>query len=350
MIPILTQSQEWVAGGIWKKPWLWLPPQWSHNGSNHLLPLVAHFSPCDSNIWKPLEWNGLHFPNPLGIAGGLDKKGQNLPYWQKLGAGFLEVGTVTPKPQGPLPGSVLKRDLKNQALWNAMGFPNPGLTKVSGNLNRFQNKKVPVFISLGKNRQTPPQKAYEDYLQLIQNSPPCVDAFVINLSSPNTEGLRDLLKPPVLEEFLTQLVSPLNDSRDKPKPLLLKISPDMEETTLKYILESSSPHVQGWILTNTTQSRQREIPFPRDRGGVSGEPLKELSQQALKTAVSFLGVDKGGKLVISVGGILDFQEIEKRLEMGADLVQFYSAFVFNGPFFIKNMLKKAKAQPQVHNT
>lgn len=319
------------------RPWLWLPSKWAHDLTPYLLPVFSQFTKEFDNAWSPLEWRGLHFANPLGIAGGVDKSGKCLAAWKKLGVGFLEVGTVTPEPQKPNPGLIMDRDVAQQALWNKMGFPNVGANALATRLAQFSKGSTPLFINIGKNRWTKNEQAYKDYALCMNRLRPYADAFVVNLSSPNTEGLRDLLKEAELKNFLNALVSETSAS-DK-KPILLKLSPDMDQHTLTMALEVSTPFVDGWILTNTTKQRFTHSRFPANEGGVSGLPLVSLAQQALAIAAP-IKKKHADKLLISTGGINSAEEVAQRLTMGADLVQFYTALVFQGPFFVRNVLSQ----------
>ncbi len=323
------------------RPWLWLPSQWAHDLAPYTLPLISPFYKVKDKAYRSFQWRGLSFINPLGVAGGVDKSGRSLSAWQNLGAGFLEVGTVTPEPQAPNPGSIMARDLQREALWNKMGFPNPGVEALRKQLNQFSNRKVPLFINIGKNRWTENGKAFVDYSRCLQSLNELADVFVVNVSSPNTKGLRDLLKAEVLRKFLMPLkASAMKCAPDK--PLLLKLSPDMDDSTLRAALQESCEFVDGWILTNTTESRYPGSPFPADEGGVSGRPLQEKSLGALRIAAEMKG-EHPEKLLVSVGGIATSQEVQQRLDMGADLVQVYSALVFQGPGFFGQILSQLKS-------
>jgi dihydroorotate dehydrogenase len=321
------------------RPWLWLPSEWAHDLAPTVLPLAAAFSGRPLS-YKPFTWSGLTFQNPIGIAGGTDKTGGSLLSWQKLGAGFLEVGTITPKAQSQNPGKIMARDIPNENLWNKMGFPSPGCLYA---LTRLQSIKpqlqTPLFVNIGKNRTTPNESAAEDYVYCLEHLQSVADVFVVNISSPNTKGLRDLLKPQALTDFLKPIVS-ANQRLIKKTPLLLKLSPDMSDSEIATCLTLSRDlGIDGWIISNTTLDRTNAKQFPEE-GGVSGRALTERSRDVLKKTISHLGSEKNGKLVVSVGGISDAQEIQTRLDMGADLVQVYSALVFQGPFFINKCLKQ----------
>lgn len=319
------------------KPWYLLPANLAHSISEPSLKIMAQLSkPCPAQ-WDSLKWQKLNFRNPVGIAGGVDKNATQMHAWNKLGSGFIEVGTVTPQPQKPNPGKIMDRSLKHFALWNKMGFPGLGLAEVKHNLQKAKKNSTPLFINIGKNRDTPNDRAHEDYIKCVHELSEFADAFVVNISSPNTKGLRDLLQPKNLKSFLLPII------KDKKKPFLLKLSPDMQDEQLHSALNTSCDlGIDGWILTNTTLKRYN-TPFPAE-GGLSGKPLADLSKKVLKSAVKHLGPRKKDKLIISAGGVMNYKDVKQRLELGADLVQVYSALVFHGPYFFKNLYKEASKQ------
>lgn len=314
------------------KPWLLLSAKMGHDYGPIFLDIYSKFMLEKSFVWKPFEWRGLHFKNRLGIAGGVDKNGKHLRTWQRLGAGFVEVGTVTPRPQQENAGANLLRDIEQKALWNYLGFPNEGADSILKRLSQFRRPyKTPVFINIGRNRDTENQRAHEDYEILIKKFKEVADVFVVNISSPNTRGLRDIQSKENLKSFLEPLRA------ISKKPLLLKLSPDLTIEELDQTLETSlEVNIDGWIFSNTTTERLSGIHFPRN-GGVSGRPLREKSLHMLKTAVQKLGNDKKDKLIVSVGGVLTPQDVLLRLAAGADLVQIYSALIFEGPSFFQKV-------------
>ena len=336
----------------WLKPWYLLPPKLAHDLSPLALRLYGKIKPYQTLTWRPFVWRDLEFTNPMGIAGGVDKNAKSVPDWWTLGAGFVEIGTVTPKPQGPNPGSIIQRDIAKKAIWNKMGFPNLGVDAAIKNLKPlYQPRFTPVFANIGKNRSTPNERAHEDYITCIHKLTPYIDAFVINISSPNTSGLRELLKPENLRNFLSPIINAnkiaSDDYRRKTDssevvltPLLLKLSPDISNMELEQIVEISIElGIDGWILTNTTTSRQG-VRFPKE-GGVSGAPLTDISKEMLKKLVALTQDCKSQKLIVSAGGILTAEEVFERLEIGADLVQVYAALIFKGPFFFREVADKA---------
>lgn len=319
------------------KPWLWIPPDWAHTLSPYVLPLIAQLYGQQTPRWKALSWRGLEFANPLGIAGGVDKNATQVKQWWQLGCGFVEVGTVTPRPQGPNPGRIMDRDLALGALWNKMGFPSAGAEKVLKNLKKLPPHHTPVLVNIGKNRETPLEQAVHDYLKCIQQLHSESDAFVINISSPNTQGLRDLQK----RENLQSLLSPCLELGEKlNKNILLKLSPDLEPEELARVLtDCSELGIRGFILTNTTLARPKNCHFPNE-GGLSGKPLASLSKQALNVAVQTLGNAREKHLLISAGGVMSPEDVHERLQLGADLVQIYSALIFHGPQFFHDVARR----------
>lgn len=321
------------------RPWLWLPSQLAHDVGPYALKAITLGRSTNTPEWRPFEWRGLQFKNRLGIAGGVDKTGKSLSAWWKLGPGFIEVGTVTPKEQGPNPGKIMHRQTNAFALWNKMGFPNKGLDVLSSTLSGLPRPyPTPLFVNIGKNRWTENDKAHEDYIACLAGLGHYADVFVINISSPNTKGLRGLQDRDALSAFLEPLVE-YKSSQGLTQPFLLKLSPDMSEDELRSTLEVSCEFgLDGFILTNTTQSRPSGINFPAE-GGLSGAPLAELSRKQLCLALEILSSRRDGKLIISAGGVTSPTEALARIELGADLIQTYSGIVFGGPFFFLKTLR-----------
>lgn len=291
--------------------------------------------------WRPLEWRGLHFPNRLGIAGGVDKDARNIRTWWALGAGFVEIGTVTPLPQPGNTPPVVGRDVRHEAMWNRLGFPSQGIARVAHRLDQMPRPHVaPIFANIGKNAATPLESAANDYIQGLKALRGKVEAFVVNISSPNTKGLRDLLHPERLREFLAPVLA------EKREPILLKLSPDMSPDEVERVLAVSHDlGVDGWVLTNTSQDLRDGLDFPRE-GGVSGRPLRERSREFLALTLATLGERRHGRLVVSVGGVMTEDDVWERLDMGADLVQVYSALVFAGPYFLRRVAKCRRTQAE----
>ena len=325
------------------RPWLWLSPSLAHKLSPAALNALACVTPSSSSAWASFEWRGLHFPNRLGLAGGVDKDARNIRAWSNLGAGFVEVGTVTPRPQPGNPPPVVGRDVKHEALWNRLGFPSQGVEQVVARLKKHPKPhRIPLFANIGKNATTGLDDAHRDYIELIQRLDALVDGFVINISSPNTKGLRELLKPERLHSFLAPIMAARGQA-----PILLKLSPDLEDSDLAQALDVSVDlSIDGWILTNTSQGLRQGLSFPVE-GGVSGRPLAGRSKELLVRALTQLSHRRAGKLIISVGGVMSPMDVNERLELGADLVQVYSALIFEGPYFFRKVARWQQLRPTV---
>lgn len=323
-----------------EKIWKAIPPGMAHK----LAPLGIHWwankinSQSSDDHWKSFQWKNLHFRNPLGIAGGVDKNAMNIHDWKRLGCGFVEFGTVTPRPQKPNSGKILDRDWESQNLWNKMGFPNHGAEELYYNLlHQKKSLGLPVFVNIGKNRNTSNEEAHLDYKFCTYKLNSVADAFVINISSPNTQGLRDLQT----KDFITKIISEVQEVSTE-TPVLVKLSPDMSEADFDTLIETLVHlKIDGFVLTNTTTSRPKNCPFPAE-GGLSGKGLSILSADWLKRLINQLGEDRDNYLIVSAGGILTAQDVFTRLEIGAHLVQVYSALVFHGPSFFRDVALKSK--------
>ena len=326
------------------KPWLLLPPKLAHDISPIALQLYSFFQKAPTPSWNPFVWKGIVFKNRLGIAGGIDKNAELLNVWGPLGCGFTEIGTVVPEPQKSNSGTILDRSLPDQALWNQMGFPSLGADEVYYNVkNHRQISSLPILVNIGKNRTTSNDTAFSDYVLLLEKFYLLADAFVINISSPNTVGLRDLAKTENLNNFLSPILlarKKLLAQHGLEKPILLKLSPDLEIDDFKNSVDIClKNNIDGFVLTNTTLSRTTQNHFPNS-GGVSGKPLEDLSKKALQIVCNHLGPERHKKLVISAGGVMTADDVFERIEMGADLVEVYSALIFEGPGFFKDVAQK----------
>ena len=317
-----------------------LPPNLSHKAADFLLSfyskVVEHKSPPE---WRPLHWKDLYFPNPLAPAGGVDKSAKHIKAWWALGAGFIEVGTITPFPQKKNPGPTIKRNYKKQALWNHLGFPGDGMEKAKKRLKNLQHfRPTPIFANIGKNRHTKNKNAETDYIKCLSCLHSYVDGFVINISSPNTKKLGELSQPHRLKKLLQAFKEKI-DSFEKIKPFFIKWSPDLSEEdflqSLKIALECGA---EGHIICNTSIQRRINNTFP-EYGGISGAPLNAISKERLKLTRKYLGTEKKNQLLVSVGGVLSPKDVLERLNLGADLVQTYSALVFQGPFFLQKVFQ-----------
>ncbi len=274
------------------------------------------------------ELFGVNFPNPVGMAAGFDKNATMIPFLEALGFGFIEYGTVTPRPQEGNPKPRLFRYPEYNALQNAMGFNNDGMTKVRARVAKLYPYTIPLGANIGKNKTTPESDAIKDYEILIDAFKDLSDYIVINISSPNTPGLRDLQNDAFIKKLFT-LATTLTT-----KPVLLKIAPDLSQKEALSISEIALENgAQGIIATNTTIDYSL-LPDAKGFGGISGEVLKEKSFKLFETlAKAFYGKTT----LISVGGISDGDEAYRRLRAGASLIQVYSAFIFEGPSLAKKI-------------
>jgi len=290
--------------------------------------LESHFVTDDS---LRQELFGREFLNPIGLAAGFDKNASMIRGIQTIGFGFTEIGTVTPKPQDGNPKPRMFRHIEEQTLQNAMGFNNEGAYKVVKKLQKRFPFATPIGINIGKNKVTPENEAINDYIHLIKTFNGLGDYFVINISSPNTPGLRDLQN----EEFIEKLFS---EAKQLTKmPILLKIAPDMSiDDAVTLTTMAVEKGADGIIATNTTIDYSL-VHNPKDIGGLSGKVLKEKSFEIFEAIAKEL---YGKTTLISVGGIDSAQEAYKRIKAGASLVQIYTGLVFHGPDMIMNINKE----------
>jgi len=283
---------------------------------------------------------GFTFDNPVGLAAGFDKDANYVQELSHLGFGFIEIGTLTPKPQPGNPKPRLFRLKGDQALLNRMGFNNGGVQDAVERLKKL-NPNVIIGGNIGKNKVTPNEDAAHDYLIAFEALFNVVDYFVVNVSSPNTPNLRALQDKEPLKKLLEQLQL-ANNNKKKPKPILLKIAPDLTTEQIDDIVEIvKSTKLAGVVATNTTISRgeleqTKEQALDLGNGGVSGAPLTQHATQIIKTLRTKLGSEP---VIIGVGGIMSPQDAQNKLEAGADLVQIFTGFIYNGPSFIKNINK-----------
>jgi dihydroorotate dehydrogenase len=266
----------------------------------------------------PRELLGMTFRSPIGIAGGFDKNATMMPFLAALGFGFIEVGTVTLRPQPGNPKPRLFRRPAEKALVNRMGFNNDGADAVAERL-RARPRTVPVFVNVGKNKDVPLEGAVEAYVECYRRVAPYADAAVLNLSSPNTPGLRDLQKPQHLEDLLYGV------HRVKAGPVLVKIAPDLSDAQLTPICDLCFALADGMICTNTTAV---------EGGGLSGAPLLEKSTDVLRQVRELVGP---GYPLIGVGGVFTTDDVRNKLAAGADLVQIYTSLVYEGPMIAKRL-------------
>jgi len=338
------------------KPLLFaLSPEAAHRVTFQLLDLAAAFPPTrwllrsmfcltDKRLEKKVL--GLNFPNAVGLAAGFDKDGKHIPGLACLGFGFVEVGTVTPIAQEGNPQPRLFRLPQDNALINRMGFNNEGLDALVERLKNLRQTGVPNGLviggNIGKNKVTPNEEAANDYLIGFEKLFPWVDYFVVNVSSPNTPGLRELQG----KEPLTRLLNLLQDknrAQKSPKPILLKIAPDLTDNQLDDIADIvRETALAGVVATNTTISRAglktSEVQITSiGLGGLSGVPVRERATEVIRYLRAKLGKEV---VIMGVGGIDSAQSAQEKLDAGADLVQVYTGLIYEGPGLVRKILEK----------
>lgn len=304
------------------------------NTFRYLIPNTLH--------QKPVHVMGLEFPNPVGLAAGMDKNADYLPGLERLGFGFIEVGTVTPRPQAGNPKPRLFRLTKQKSIINRMGFNNKGVSYLLNNISQLSLHDYILGINIGKNLTTPVENALSDYTLALQQVYTSADYITINISSPNTPGLRNLQS----EEALEALLKGINESRKAlqdehriNRPIALKVAPDLNDQAIAPISDLLIKYnIDALIASNTTldKSRVKGHPAGNEAGGLSGAALTDKSRQIL---YKFHRQLQNEIPIISAGGINTPEEAQCRLDLGAKLIQIYSAIVFEGPGIINKITK-----------
>jgi dihydroorotate dehydrogenase len=341
--PVETSSGWW---GLIRPLIFGLPPETAHDLALALATRWSNLTsgrlPRGDPARKPALHRhliGLDFPNPLGLAAGLDKDARAVPVWQHLGFGFIEVGTVTALPQPGNPKPRLFRLPADRAIVNRMGFNNAGAEAMELRLTRLRVRgvlQVPLGVNLGKSKVTPAEQAAEDYRASFERLGELADYLVVNISSPNTPGLRDLQTEAEVRRIVDAIQGP-NQRLARPRPLLLKLAPDLDDVDAvacaRAALESGCA---GLVLTNTT-IRFRGLTSPAEglSGGLSGEPLFRRSTALLKRVRQALGPSP---LIVGVGGIMDPEGARAKLDAGADLIQLYTGLIYGGPGLPRRIL------------
>jgi dihydroorotate dehydrogenase len=293
---------------------------------------------------KPVEVMGIKFPNPVGLAAGLDKNGECIKAFEALGFGFVEVGTVTPRPQ---PGNDKPRIFRlpeANAIINRMGFNNKGVDYLVDQVIKANFSGV-LGINIGKNKDTPDENAKDDYIHCMRKVYDFATYITVNISSPNTPGLRSLQYGDALNELLSALKAEqtsLAEKYGKYVPVAVKIAPDLSEEEVNSIAECLiANNIDGVIATNTTLARDKvsHLPFGNEQGGLSGAPVKEQSTKVIQLLAKALD----NKLpIIGVGGIACGADAEEKIAAGAKLVQVYTGFIYQGPQLIKDIVQSLK--------
>ncbi len=285
---------------------------------------------------------GIRFPNPVGLAAGLDKDGAYIDGLAALGFGFIEVGTVTPRPQPGNPRPRMFRLADANALINRMGFNNGGVDAFVRNVqaSRFYQDKLGVLgLNIGKNADTPIERATEDYLTCLEQVYPYAAYVTVNISSPNTKNLRQLQQASELDDLLQRLKqsqAKLADLHGRYVPVVLKIAPDLDDEQIKTIAGALLRHkMDGVIATNTTITREavRGLPHAEETGGLSGAPVRELSTKVIRALHHELG---DALPIIGVGGILCGADAKAKIDAGASLVQLYTGLIYRGPALVRD--------------
>jgi dihydroorotate dehydrogenase len=318
------------------KPFLFsLPPEPAH----HLALFGLRLAPRTVLKWAfgstpsdPVRLFGLNFPNRVGLGAGMDKDARALPAWEALGFGFIEVGTVTALPQPGNPKPRCFRHPESRVLVNRMGFNNEGADIISKRLARLKASgrwpSVPVGINIGKSKVTPNSEAVSDYATSFRLLQPYGDYFTINVSSPNTPELRALQAA----ESLSRIIRAVR-MVDGGKPVLVKISPDLDEQQIAEIAGVADQEgLAGLIATNTTLDQNSLPPSKRQAGGLSGTPLSDRATEVVKTLRRHTRLP-----IVASGGVMSATDARKKIEAGADLVQIYTGFVYSGPALIRRI-------------
>ena len=323
------------------KPLLFaVEPELAHDVSLELLQQFHRLLP-DRRVERPVRVMGLDFPNPVGLAAGLDKNADYLQGLERLGFGFIEVGSVTPRAQPGNPQPRIFRLNRHQSLINRMGFNNKGVDYL---LARVEDRpwQCVLGINIGKNLDTPLERATEDYCLGFEKVYPAADYIAINISSPNTPGLRDLQNETEMQALLAaigELRRRLEDRHQLRRPLAVKLSPDLDPRAIPALADILRAHdVDGLIATNTTLDREavRGHPQAGQAGGLSGAALRERSRQVLSDFHRELGDDIP---IISVGGIDSVEEARLRFELGASLIQLYTGLIYRGPGLVNRIVR-----------
>ncbi len=319
-----------------------LDPETAHRVTLQL----AGFLPYPAVPPCPVRALGLQFPNPVGLAAGLDKNAEHIDALAKLGFGFIEVGTVTPRPQAGNPKPRLFRLPQAQALINRLGFNNVGVDAFLQNVGRSRYRGI-LGINIGRNADTPPERAVDDYEICLEKVYSRASYVTVNISSPNTRGLRDLQQQDQVENLLARLSTRrerLADRHGKRTPLVLKVAPDLETGQIKAIAEAVRRHrIEGVIATNTSVSRDgvEGLPHASEAGGLSGKPLREPATRVLKLLVGEL---KNEATLIGAGGIFTQSDARDKIAAGASLVQLYTGLIYRGPGLVAECVSAFRAK------
>ncbi|MFL2483656.1 MAG: quinone-dependent dihydroorotate dehydrogenase [Verrucomicrobia bacterium] len=305
-----------------------------------LLGITSLMTPRVKN--NSIKVMGLTFPNRIGLAAGLDKSGHCINGFGSMGFGFVEIGTITPRPQSGNPQPRLFRLKNHEAIINRMGFNNPGIDKAIDNVTKSaKGYDGIVGINIGKNKITPNEKALEDYMILLRKAYGIADYITINVSSPNTSGLRELQSPEFARGLLSALMKERNNLREdhgKNVPIAVKLDPDMSHEQINLLADLFLElKIDAVIATNTTISRDevKKHHLASEQGGLSGKPIHSKSNEAIS---KFYGALNDDIPIIGVGGISSKKDAEEKIAAGAKLLQIYTGLVYQGPSLVKELL------------
>ena len=321
-----------------------LDEETSHHLALRAAGVSALFAPRVPRV--PVRAMGLEFPNPVGLAAGLDKNAEHIDALGALGFGFLEVGTVTPRPQPGNPRPRLFRLPARQAIINRFGFNNVGLAAFIDNVHRARWNGV-LGINIGKNADTPAERAIDDYELGFKQVYPHASYITLNISSPNTKGLRNLQQGDELERLLARIArlrEPLAERYGRRVPLVVKVAPDLDDAQIMVIADAVRRHgIDGVIATNTTLSREgvEGLRHANEAGGLSGAPLRDHATQVLRAFASAL---RGEVTLIGAGGIMCGRDAAEKFAAGASLVQLYSGLIYRGPALVSECASAFRAK------
>ena len=314
-----------------------LPPEQSQNISHFFLKL---FSGLYKSKQTRFSVKGLKIKNRLGLAAGLDKNARLINEFDNIGFGFVEVGTITPKPQYGNPKPRIKRLISHESLLNSLGFPNEGVATIKPRLQKVRDD-ICLGVNIGPNKDTIPQEIVNDYLFCYREVFKYADFVTMNISSPNTPNLRSLHN---IENFKTVIDAILNErSKHQKQPkIFIKISPDEESKTYKDLIETiNDSAIDGVVISNTSdnQNLKESLKVGHLPGGISGKSLKNSANKILKEIKTIINQEK---IIVAVGGIFDVDSYNEKFELGADLVQMYTGLIYEGPNLVKRIIKNDK--------
>lgn len=340
------------------RPFLFgMDPEAAHDLTLHTLARAQgtplQWAYCNGFADDPIELAGLKFPNRVGLAAGLDKNAQCIDALGAMGFGFIEVGTVTPKPQPGNPKPRMFRLPQANALINRLGFNNDGLEAFVSNVKRssFRGKGRILGLNIGKNAVTPIENATSDYLTCLDGVYPHADYVTVNISSPNTKNLRALQSDQALDELLSALAQrreQLAQQHARHVPLFVKIAPDLDESQVQVIADTLKRHgMDGVVATNTTIGRDavKGMRHAEEAGGLSGAPVLQASNRVIRQLRAALGKSFP---IIGVGGIFSAQDAISKIDAGADVVQIYTGLIYRGPALVDEVARALKRQRAQH--